>query len=110
MLSPTYHQIYNLVTQIPRGKVATYSQIAQLAGNPGLARVVGNALHVNPDPESIPCHRVVNAKGEPSSSFAFGGAAEQLKRLKAEGVSADGGRVDLREYQWQPELRVSKSD
>ncbi len=104
MPTQTYQQIYNLVSQIPHGRVATYGQIARLAGNPCLARVVGNALHANPDPENIHCHRVVNAKGEPSANFAFGGAAEQLRLLKAEGVEADGGRVDLGKYQWRPEV------
>ena len=69
----TFDLIYEAVKKIPYGKVATYGQIAAIAGNPRWSRVVGYALHVNPDPDSIPCFRVVNRMGEPSSAFAFGG-------------------------------------
>ena len=65
----TFSLIYEVVRQIPPGKVATYGQIACMAGNPRWSRVVGYALHVNPDPEHIPCFRVVNRKGEEFSSF-----------------------------------------
>ena len=64
-------------------------------------RAVGNALHKNPDPEKIPCYRVVNAKGELSGAFAFGGADEQAKRLEADGIEVINGRVDLRKYGWK---------
>ena len=60
--SPT-KRIYEAVKQIPKGHVATYGQVAAMAGEPKMARAVGNALHKNPDPEHIPCFRVVNAKG-----------------------------------------------
>lgn len=66
-------RIYEAVKKIPRGKVATYGQVAELAGDKKMARAVGNALHRNPDPEHIPCYRVVNAKGELAGAFAFGG-------------------------------------
>mgnify|MGYP000814260016 FL=1 len=69
----SYERIYAVVRQIPYGRVATYGQIAALAGNPRWSRVVGYALHVNPDPAHIPCFRVVNRFGEVSSAFAFGG-------------------------------------
>ena len=69
----TFERIYEVVKQIPQGKVATYGQVALLAGNPRWSRVVGYALHVNPDPSEIPCHRVVNRFGEVSKAFAFGG-------------------------------------
>ena len=59
----TFEKIYEVVRNIPKGKVATYGQVAILAGNPRLARVVGYALHVNPDTSTIPCHRVVNREG-----------------------------------------------
>lgn len=86
--------IYMVVSRIPRGKVATYGQIARLAGNPRWSRVVGYALHVNPDPRHIPCHRVVNRFGEVSEAFAFGGENRQIELLKAEGVQFDeNGRV-----------------
>ena len=95
--SPT-KRIYEAVKQIPRGKVATYGQIAALAGEPKMARAVGNALHKNPDPENIPCFRVVNAKGELSGEFAFGGEGEQARRLQADGIEVKDGRVDLKKY------------
>ena len=96
-----YDKIYAAVCLIPRGRVATYGQVAALAGNGGAARAVGNALHKNPMPGVIPCHRVVNAQGRLAPHFAFGGADEQRRLLEAEGVRADGGYVDLRLYQWR---------
>jgi len=72
-MKTTFELIYDVVRKIPRGCVATYGQIATLAGNPRWSRVVGYALHVNPEPGVIPCHRVVNRLGETSSAFAFGG-------------------------------------
>lgn len=98
----TFERIYEIVRLIPCGKVATYGQIAALAGNPRLSRVVGYALHVNPDPEHIPCHRVVNRLGEVSKAFAFGGENRQITLLENEGVRFVGGRVDLDEYLWRP--------
>ena len=97
--SPT-KRIYEAVKKIPYGKVATYSQIAKLAGNSKMSRAVGNALHKNPDPEHIPCFRVVNAKGELAGGFAFGGAEVQAKMLEAEGVEVVDGVVDLKKYRW----------
>ena len=95
--SPT-KRIYEAVKKIPKGKVATYGQVAELAGDKKMARAVGNALHKNPDPENIPCFRVVNAKGELAGEFAFGGKGEQAKLLEAEGVEVNDGRVDLLKY------------
>lgn len=91
-------RIYEAVKRIPKGKVASYSQVAAMAGNPRMCRAVGNALHHNPDPEHIPCYRVVNAKGELSGAFAFGGADEQEKRLAADGIPVINGKVDLDKY------------
>ena len=100
----TFERIYAVVRQIPRGKVATYGQIALLAGNPRWARVVGYALHVNPDPEHIPCFRVVNRLGAVSSAFAFGGENMQIELLRQEGVTfTQEGRVDLEKHLWHPE-------
>lgn len=96
----SFELIYDVVRRIPRGKVATYGQIAALAGNPHWSRVVGYALHVNPEPGFIPCHRVVNRFGEPSSAFAFGGINEQILLLEEEGVPLTDGRVDLEKYLW----------
>lgn len=91
--SPT-KRVYEAVKKIPRGKVATYGQIAAMAGNPKMCRAVGNALHKNPDPEGIPCYRVVNAKGELSGAFAFGGPTVQQEKLEADGIEIVNGRVD----------------
>ena len=95
--SPT-KRIYEAVKNIPKGHVATYGRIAEMAGEPKMARAVGNALHKNPDPENIPCFRVVNSKGELSGAFAFGGENEQAKRLMEDGVEVVEGKVDLEKY------------
>ncbi|MBE5905288.1 MAG: methylated-DNA--[protein]-cysteine S-methyltransferase [Lachnospiraceae bacterium] len=91
-------RIYEAVKRIPKGKVATYGQVAAMAGDIKMARAVGNALHRNPNPSEIPCFRVVNAKGELSGEFAFGGENAQAKLLMEEGVEVVNGRVDLRKY------------
>ena len=100
--SPT-KRIYEAVKKIPKGHVATYGQIAALAGDKKMARAVGNALHNNPDLEHVPCFRVVNAKGELSGEFAFGGAGAQERLLKEDGVEVTCGRVDLKKFGWVPE-------
>lgn len=87
-----------MLSSNPRGKVATYGKVAELAGNPHMARAVGNALHHNPDPEHIPCYRVVNSKGELAGEFAFGGKDVQTKMLQADGIEVVDGRVDLIKY------------
>ena len=79
-------KVCEFVKSIPRGKVATYGQIALWLGNRNFARAVGNILHGNPDPEHIPCHRVVNAQGRLSRSYAFGGIEAQRRLLVSEGV------------------------
>ncbi len=94
-------RIYEVVKKIPKGKVATYGQVAELAGDKRMARAVGNALHKNPDPDNIPCFRVVNAKGELAGEFAFGGVGEQAKLLEADGIEVTDGRVNLEKYQWK---------
>lgn len=95
--NPT-RRIYEAVKQIPRGKVATYAQVAAMAGNPKMCRAVGNALHKNPDPDTIPCYRVVNAKGELAGAFAFGGADVQANLLRADGIEVIDNKVDLAKY------------
>lgn len=97
--SPT-KRIYEAVKKIPKGKVATYGRIAELAGDRKMARAVGNALHKNPEPDGIPCFRVVNAKGECSGSFAFGGSDAQANRLREDGIEVVNNRVDLEKYGW----------
>ena len=100
-MSPSYRRIYETVARIPAGKVASYGQIAELAGIPGHARQVGYALHATPDDASLPWHRVVNARGEISVPGV--GGREQMKRLRREGVRFDArGRIDLRVYGWTP--------
>ena len=95
----TYERIYEVVKTIPAGKIATYGQVAILAGNANLARTVGNALHANPDNSIIPCHRVVNCKGEVAEFYAFGGPEAQRKLLESEGIIfKENGRIDLKKY------------
>lgn len=96
-------KIYAAVRLIPRGKVATYSQIAALVGNCNLRRYVGNALHKNPSNSVTPCHRVVNAKGFCSGSFAFGGSDIQQEKLEAEGVLFVDGHVDMERFEITPD-------
>ena len=91
-------RIYETVKRIPKGKVATYGQVAQMAGNKNMCRAVGNALHHNPDPEQIPCYRVVNAKGMLAGAFAFGGQEAQAELLRADGIEVVDGRVNLEKY------------
>lgn len=93
-----YEQIYAAVKQIPRGKVATYAQVAAMVGNPHLCRVVGNALHVNPYFGDVSCHRVVNAEGRLAGKFAFGGVETQADILRAEGIEVVDDHVDLSVY------------
>ena len=99
----SFELIYDIVRKIPRGKVATYGQVAALAGNKRWSRVVGYALHVNPAFGEIPCHRVVNRFGGLSSAFAFGGVHVQAELLRAEGVEITDNCVDLQKYRWIPQ-------
>jgi methylated-DNA-protein-cysteine methyltransferase-like protein len=97
-----FQRVYNIVKRIPKGRVATYGQIARMVGQPHAARFVGYALHANPDPKTIPCHRVVFRDGSLASGFAFGGPDEQARRLKAEGIAfLPDGRVDMDNYSWE---------
>lgn len=96
-----FDRVYEIVCRIPAGKVATYGQVALLAGKLHGARVVGYALHQNPKPGVIPCHRVVFRDGSLASSFAFGGEEIQRQMLLAEGVLfRDDGTVDLKLCRW----------
>ncbi len=95
----TFERIYEVVKNIPEGRVATYGQVALLAGNPRWARVVGYALHMNPEPGIIPCHRVVNREGKVAPGFAFGGEGVQRQLLESEGIVFEpDGRIDLDKY------------
>ena len=90
--------LYELLLTIPRGKVVTYGTLADMLGNRRMARAVGNALHSNPDGEKYPCYKVVNSKGELSRAYAFGGIDEQKRRLEADGIVVENGKVDLKRY------------
>lgn len=103
-MESTFDKIYDVVSQIPKGKVATYGLVAKLAGNPRWARVVGYALHNNPDRSKIPCHRVVNREGRVAKAFVFGGENEQIRLLLAEGVEVVDSVVDLQKYLWEPRV------
>ena len=97
----TFERIYEVVKAIPRGKVASYGQVAAYAGNPRWARVVGYALHINPGPDNIPCFRVVTREGKLSEAFAFGGKNRQRELLENEGVEfLPDGRVDMKRFIW----------
>ena len=97
-----FDRVYQVVRQIPKGSVATYGQVAFLAGSPRAARVVGYALHHNPMPGVIPCHRVVNREGRMAPGFAFGGPEIQRGMLEKEGVTFDeDGKVLLKKHQWR---------
>ena len=91
-------KLYKLLCEIPRGKVVTYGKLAEMLGDRKWARAVGNALHSNPDGDKYPCYKVVNSKGELSPAYAFGGIIEQKRRLEAEEIAVDGGKVDLKKY------------
>ena len=100
-----FEKIYEVVCNIPQGKVATYGQVAMLAGNPRWSRVVGYALHNNPAPGVIPCHRVVDRNGRIAESFAFGGGDVQRQLLEKEGIRFESdGHIDLDEYMWKPHI------
>jgi methylated-DNA-protein-cysteine methyltransferase-like protein len=101
-ISPAYRQIYAAVAAIPRGRVATYGQVARVAGLPGRARQVGYALHALPPGSPIPWQRVVNARGAISLPELGGAAARQRDLLADDGVELDArGRIDLRRYGWR---------
>ena len=95
----TFEKIYEVVKTIPKGKVMSYGQVAMLAGNPRWSRVVGYALHSNPNPSEIPCHRVVMKDGSVSPGFAFGGPDAQRQLLENEGIGfTSEGKVDMKRY------------
>jgi methylated-DNA-protein-cysteine methyltransferase-like protein len=98
-----YARIYHVVRQIPQGRVATYGQVAALAGMPGQARQVGYALHALPDDEAVPWHRVINAQGQVSTRAEPFEESIQRQLLEREGLRFDAsGRTDLVRYRWNP--------
>lgn len=96
-----FEKVYEVVEKIPKGRVTTYGCVAAMTGYPRMARYVGYALHSNPRPGEIPCHRVVNRFGGLSYAFAFGGVNAQGKLLEEEGVAVICGKVDLNQYLWK---------
>lgn len=93
-------RVYELTRQIPKGKTATYGQIAKLAGSPRAARAVGLLMKTNPDAPHTPCHRVVAANGALTGYSGIGGISGKRKMLENEGVMFKGEKVDLRASQW----------
>ncbi|MGN0823055.1 MAG: MGMT family protein [Candidatus Gallimonas sp.] len=91
-------RVYEYLKSVPEGKVVTYGMVARAIGSPRASRQVGRALHRNPQPVVIPCHRVVNREGRLAPAFAFGGAEAQARLLRAEGVTVTDGFVDLKKY------------
>ena len=94
-------KVYEYLLTIPEKKVVTYKQVAEYLGNKGLARVVGNILHKNPDGDKYPCYKVLNSKGELAENFVFGGKNIQQERLEKDGIKVKDGKVDLKIYQWK---------
>ena len=92
-----FEKIYKVVAKIPKGKVATYGQVAKLSGVNN-ARVVGFALHANKNPKEIPCHRVIKSNGELAKGYAFGGMEKQKEELIKEGISFTGNTIDVSRF------------
>lgn len=92
----TFDKVYELVAKIPKGKVTTYGALAKLVGTS--PRVIGYALHGNKDPKNVPCHRVINSKGQISSGYAFGGSNVQREMLEKEKIKFENEIVNLNIY------------
>ena len=93
--------VYKAAARIPKGKVATYGDIAKYAGRPRAARAVGQLMAKNTTPETVPCHRVVGASGA-LTGYAFSGIGAKRKKLMEEGVSFRGEKVNLETSRWKP--------
>lgn len=93
-------RLFSLLQEIPKGKVATYGQLAWMLGNRYYARAVGNILHTNPDGEKYPCYKVVNSKGMLTENYVFGGIEKQKERLEADGIEVVDYKVDIEKYRW----------
>jgi methylated-DNA-protein-cysteine methyltransferase-like protein len=100
-------RVYDIVSHIPSGKVASYGQVASMAGNPRASRAVGYAMHRNPYYDSMPCHRVVYQDGRLTDGFAFGGKNVQRQLLEAEGIKfTKDGCVNMKNYRWDGKIAV----
>jgi O-6-methylguanine DNA methyltransferase len=93
-------KVYEITKNIPKGKVATYKQIATLAGNSGASRAVGIAMKNNPNPKVIPCHRVIGSDGYMHGYSLGKGIDTKIEKLREEGIEIDNNRIDLTKYQW----------
>jgi len=100
----SFRRVWNVVEAIPEGTVASYGQVAKLAGLNGGARRVGGALAKAPDRTSMPWHRIIKADGKIALPAGSPGRQEQIKRLEQEGVTVVSGRVDMQQFQWQPDM------
>lgn len=103
-INANYQRIWSTVLLIPKGKVAAYGQVADLAGLPGKARLVGKALGLAPKSLQVPWHRVINAQGKISFPIGSEGFEKQKGLLQTEDVVVLNGRIKLKEFQWQPDL------
>jgi O-6-methylguanine DNA methyltransferase len=104
-------RVYALTSEVPRGRVTTYGEIASKMGRPGASRAVGAALRANPTPIVVPCHRVVKRDGELGGYGGPKGTGRKAELLRAEGVEVSGGRVDLSKYlfTWRRGTRAPSS-
>lgn len=110
MAADSYARIYEVIARIPPGRVATYGQVAALAGLSGHARQVGYALHATPEGLDLPWHRVINAKGEVSPRAEPGPEGYQRHLLEEEGIVFNAnGRLDLERYGWDPDEKPGSS-
>lgn len=107
-MTSRYERIYRVVRRIPRGRVATYGQIAELAGLVGHARQVGYAMHALRTDSDVPWHRVVNAQGRISVRAGLGPEI-QRQLLEAEGIALVGNRIDLERFRWKPRIRTPRT-
>ena len=98
-MTPFSAKVYMTVAKIPKGRVATYGQIARLAGSARATRAVGQLMAHNKNPESIPCHRVIGSTGA-LTGYAFDSVSVKRRKLLAEGVSFRGAKVDLATSLW----------
>lgn len=104
-----FDQVYRLAAKIPRGKVATYGQIARLLGAPRSARIVGWAMHGNPHGSMVPCHRVVQQGGSLSPNYCIGDPGRQRRLLAREGVTfLPDGRIDMARHQWSAPVKGAR--
>jgi len=100
----SFRRVWNVVEAIPEGCVASYGQVAELAGLNGGARRVGGALAKAPDRGSLPWHRIIKADGKIALPAGSAGRQEQIRRLEHEGVAVIDGRIDMKKFQWRPDM------